>query len=84
MTARPYAAGIPGQVRVIYAPFLLAFSGVEVLGIEQDVTYRAFMFDPATGDEHDFGPTIVPDSDGKWSTGAFKIFQDWVLVLERI
>ncbi|WP_177245910.1 DUF4038 domain-containing protein [Paenibacillus sp. BC26] len=83
VTARPFAAGIPGQVRVIYAPFLLAFGGVEVLGIEQDVSYRAFMFDPATGDEHDFGQ-IIPDADGRWSTGAFKIFQDWVLVLERV
>ncbi|AZN39982.1 apiosidase-like domain-containing protein [Paenibacillus albus] len=85
LMAKPYAAGIPGEVRVIYAPFLMAFGGVEVLALEaeEDVAYRAFFFDPATGDEYDFG-RITPDGDGKWQTGPAKIFQDWVLVLERM
>ncbi|MBO9608414.1 MAG: DUF4038 domain-containing protein [Paenibacillaceae bacterium] len=83
IVAKPLAAGIPGKVRLIYMPFLLAFSGVEIREIEPDVPYRAFFYDPSKGTELDLG-RVAPDADGKWATGITKVFQDWVLVLERI
>ncbi|MBM7566861.1 DUF4038 domain-containing protein [Paenibacillus sacheonensis] len=80
--ARPYAAGIPGEVRVIYASIHMVFPGLTVRGIEPDVRYRAFLFDPATGEETDRG-IVEPDAEGTWYTGPLPVFHDWVLVLER-
>lgn len=83
---RPFAAGIPGQVRVIFAPFpatRTAWEGVLVRGIEGNVNYRAYYFDPINGDEFDLGK-VTPDQDGNWRSGTTRIVQDWVLVLERI
>ncbi|QHW33768.1 DUF4038 domain-containing protein [Paenibacillus rhizovicinus] len=79
--ARPHASGIPGQIRVIYAPFHLA-GGLEVQAIEADVPYRVFFFDPSTGEEHDMG-RVVPSEEGKWRCSQTRVFQDWVIVLER-
>lgn len=80
--ARPYAAGIPGEVRIIYASIHMVFPGLTVREIEPDVSYRAFLFDPATGEEIDKG-IVAPDADGTWQTGSLPVFHDWVLVLER-
>ncbi|MCQ6557214.1 apiosidase-like domain-containing protein [Paenibacillus mendelii] len=81
--SRVYAAGITGEVRVIYAPMHLAFSGVTVRELEDVIPYRAYAFDPATADVYDMG-RIQVNKDGTWSSGRLKIFQDWVLVIERI
>ncbi|MBO7744629.1 DUF4038 domain-containing protein [Paenibacillus sp. MWE-103] len=80
--ARPYAAGIPGEVRIVYAPIHSVFPGLTVRELEPDVPYRAFLFDPATGEEYDLG-RIVPEAGGTWPTGSLPVFHDWVLVLER-
>lgn len=79
----PYAAGIPGEVRVVFLPWY--HPNVTLKGLEQDVSYRAFLFNPVNGEEHDLG-TTSPDAGGEWKMprSTLPVFQDWVLVLERL
>lgn len=79
-----FAAGIPGEVRVIFRPFLGgAFFGDDlVYGLEKDVPYEAFYFNPINGNEIRLG-VIVPDEEGTWRSPRVNAFQDWVLVVER-
>jgi len=78
----PYAAGIPGELRVIYWPCMWGLPKVKA--VEPDVGYRAFLFNPADGTEVDMG-AVTPDADGDWSLPLSRppIYQDWVLVLEK-
>lgn len=52
-----FAAGIPGEVRFIYQPrrTIYNWQGTVVNGVESDVDYTAFYFDPATGRRFDQG-----------------------------
>ena len=77
-----YAAGIAGQVRVIYLP--VGVWPPTVKDIEPKADYRAFLFDPTHGDEYDLGQVEV-DANGDWTPSIPRqpIFQDWVLVLEK-
>ncbi len=83
-----YAAGIPGEVRVIYLP-IFVWRGGKIKGLETGVAYRASLFNPADGAETDLG-VITPDAAGDWEmlTGPdgvqqpLPLYQDWVLVLE--
>ncbi len=82
----PYAAGIPGEVRVVYFPWSTAAAWLRegaftLKGLEPDVAYRSFFFDPTSGREHPCD--LVPDSTGDASVSHPPIMQDWVLVLER-
>ena len=79
--ARPFAGGIPGEVRVFFLPS--GVWGVTLTGIEADAGYRAFLFSPVDGSEQDLG-AVEPDAAGKWKPPLARapIFQDWVLVLE--
>ena len=79
---QPYAAGIPGEVRVIYLPVCLR--DFVVTNVEPDVPYRAFLFNPADGTEQDLGPAKV-DEQGLWRLPLprLPIYQDWVLALEK-
>ncbi len=54
---------------------------VWVCGIDPEISYRAFFFDPVTGDEVEIGRVHV-DGDGRWYSPEPPIFQDWVLVME--
>jgi len=76
----PYAAGIPGEVRVIFIPLL--FDRLKVTSLERDVAYRAYYFDPATGKRRDVGEA-KPDSSGTWQAPLTPTFADWILVLEK-
>jgi hypothetical protein len=78
----PYAAGIPGEVRIFFLPWFTPT--VRVKGLEPGVHYRAFLFNPADGSEQDLGH-VAPDTAGDWPLplARLPIFQDWVLVLER-
>jgi len=80
----PYAAGVPGQVRVIYIPAeasWIAWRGAMLIkGLEADVTYRATYFNPVNGAEHDLG-SVAGGAD--YVVPKPPVFQDWVLVLER-
>ena len=55
-----FAAGIPGQVRFIYTPNrgVYNWKGLLVKGLEPDVSYRAFYFDPVRGTRDDLGTVI--------------------------
>ena len=77
----PYAAGIPGELRVIFIPLL--FDPPKVKSLELGVAYRAFYFDPSTGNQRDLGK-VEPDATGTWQAPLTPTFKDWVLVLEKI
>jgi len=82
----PYAAGIPGQVRIVYIPAgssWAAWAGrMHIRGLEVGLSYRARFFDPRTGDEYDLG-VAAGDAAGDYVVPKPPIFQDWVLILER-
>ncbi len=52
-----YAAGIPGEVRFIYQPRrgVYNWNGTIVKGIERDVPYHAFYFNPTDAKRYDAG-----------------------------
>jgi hypothetical protein len=75
----PFAAGIPGELRLIYVP---AYQWrVTVKSLERGMSYRAFLFDPATGQEMSLGEARG-DEQGDWTTPILPKFQDWLLILE--
>ena len=79
-----FAAGIPGQVRIIYfyePTFPWLDKRISILAIEPDVIYSAFFWDPRTGDEHPIGK-IEPDTNYCWQVPLQPTFNDWVLVFE--
>jgi hypothetical protein len=75
----PYAAGVPGTVRVVYMPRPLA---VTIHRLEPDRPYVARAFDPVSGRKTELGP-IHPDDRGDSTVSPPRDAQaDWVLVLE--
>jgi len=91
---QPYMAGVPGKVRIAYLPEkcfgslfphqpeLAKGPSLRIKGIEKEATYRAFYFDPRSGEEYDIG-AVVPNQQGEWQPPkAPPIIQDWVLVME--
>lgn len=78
-TMLPYAAGIPGEVRIIYIPYGASVS--KVADIEPGLPYRAFYFSPIDGKQCDLG--TIELTSGVWQVPAAPSNeQDWVLVLE--
>ena len=81
---RPFAAGIPGEVRVIYFYWPTFQAGLyRVTALESDITYRAFFWNPRSGQEHELG-IITPEPDGSWPVPIQPELKDWVLVFERV
>ena len=86
----PYAAGIPGKVRVIYLPGSTILSQsipeITILGLEREVSYEAHYFNPRTGE--DLEPIVAePSAEGEWKisgglSGPNPSMEDWILVLE--
>ena len=81
-TDLPFAAGIPGKLRLIYmyGP-IWGGTKLNVLKLEPGVTYRAFWWDPRTAEELPAG-TATADADGKWLIPLPPTLTDWLLVLE--
>ncbi len=86
-----YAAGIPGEIRVLYLPRrnIYNWTGPIVKRLEFNVPWRAYYFDPATGRQFDLG-RAVPLTTSSNDRPEFFDFQrdlpspqDWVLVVER-
>jgi len=75
-----YAAGIPGELRIVFVPPMWDPPGVKQL--ESGVTYRAFFFDPRTGKEHPIGD-VAGEADGSWKSPITPTFEQWILVLQR-
>lgn len=79
----PFAAGIPGVVRIIYffkATYAWDANRMQVRDLE--ATCHAFFWDPRTGTEHNLG-LAEPDADGCWDIPVQPTFSDWVLVLQK-
>jgi len=87
---QPFAAGIPGKVVVIYLPKFL-WAQLVVKGLQPGVAYRAFLFNPANGEERPIG-MAEPDANGDWVLQSedpsgpryhiLPLYQDWVVVLD--
>ena len=82
----PYAAGIPGEVRFIYIPGNDSYQvkAPLVKGLEPDVRYRAFLFDPTWGKRIDLGVVERIAGSNDYQPSQLPSPQDWVLVLERL
>ena len=79
----PYAAGIPGEVRVLYLPHRTNRTAV-VKKLESGVNYHAVLSSPIEDGDHDVG-AVEPDANGDWKFPMFwtPYFHDWVLILKR-
>jgi hypothetical protein len=77
----PYAVGIPGEARVIYAPMPRA---VEVKELEKQSKYASRVMDPVSGRMVELGK-VEADERGSWTAKkpAGIEGEDWVLVIER-
>jgi hypothetical protein len=79
---RPYAAGIPGKIRMIYTPLHDSYAPLQkVREIEPDVNYLAYYLNPSNGTRHDLG-AVKADADGSWKVPAPPSNRDWVIVLD--
>lgn len=82
----PFAAGIPGEVRVIYfysPTYQKPAEQNQVLNIEPGIRYKAFFWRPRDGEEYDLG-IIKPDASGTWEIPIQPTLEDWVVVIESI
>ena len=75
----PFAAGIPGELRVIFLPTL--WNPPQVKSLEPG-PWRGFFFDPRTGRDIPI-PEVAPDASGTWQSPIPPMVADWVLVLDR-
>jgi hypothetical protein len=86
-----FCAGIPGEVRMIYVPKrrIYKWDGPTVKGLESNISWHAFYFDPATGRRFDLGILKAKTEAADTSAGPVEFKkklpspQDWILVLER-
>jgi hypothetical protein len=79
---KPFCAGIPGRLRVVYLPKGQPRWGqpCKMRGLEPGVRYTAHFVDPITGR---IEPSVEVTSDnGEWPLAYPPILQDWVLILE--
>ena len=75
----PYAAGVPGSVRIVYIPKPWP---VAIKKLENGTQYTASHFDPITGKSNDLGAVSV-EAEGTWNQPPPPhVEEDWVLVLE--
>ena len=77
---RPYAAGIPGELRMIYMPML--WDPPRIVKLEQGVSYGAMLFNPQSGEEHDLG-AVKASQAGEWQMPIPPEQHDWVIVLKK-
>ena len=77
---QPYAAGIPGQVRLIYIPFPRS-GDLKVKGLDPGTKYRCFFYDPKSGGEVDRGE-VEADAQRNFVVDRPSLWRDWILVLE--
>ncbi|MEA3400312.1 MAG: DUF4038 domain-containing protein [Armatimonadota bacterium] len=75
----PYAAGIPGELRVIY--LFNALPQPTIRHLEPGLRYRATLIDPTTGEERDHG-VATADEESSWPVPQIEVRRDWLLVLE--
>jgi hypothetical protein len=81
---QPYAAGIPGEIRLFYFPCVVRTAkkvSHTVRKLEPNIKYHAYYLDPITGKEFPVGD-VESTPEGEWVVPNSPIFQDFVLVLE--
>ena len=76
----PSAAGIPGQLRLIFVPPI--WDPPKVLNLESGVNYHAHFFNPRTAEQTSMGP-VSADAEGTWATPIAPTFEQWVIVIEK-
>ena len=74
----PYAAGIPGELRIVFVPPAWDPPTIKQL----DGAYQAFFFDPRTGKDQAIGD-VTAGADGSWKSPITPTFEQWVLVLQK-
>lgn len=83
---RPYAAGIPGELRIFYFPSPLFPWDADrpvVKGLEPGVNYQASFYNPISGART--APEVIGiESQGSWQVTAPSSGQDIVLILEKV
>lgn len=81
-TYGPFATGIPDKVRIVYVP---ESRPVQMQQLEPNAEYRAFAFDPTSGEKSDLAAV---NSSKQLSTKINKperiTSDDWVVVVERV
>jgi hypothetical protein len=79
---KPFCAGIPGRLRVIYLPKGQArwVQPFKLRGLEPGVRYAARYVDPITGRAE--SAINVNSVGGEWPLAYPPILQDWVLIVE--
>ncbi len=76
---QPYAAGIPGKLRIIFMPPM--WNPPKVLMLEAGKSYQAKFFNPSDGSVKPL-EVATANSAGEWQVPNPPTFQDWVLVME--
>jgi len=79
---KPFCAGSPGRLRVVYLPKgMPRWAGAfRLRALEPNVRYTARFVDPITG-QTEPPLTVTPDASGDWPLPYPPILQDWVLVV---
>lgn len=77
---RPFAAGIPGELRVIYVPTI--WDPPKLVALESGLRYRGMLFNPRTGEQQSMGE-IQGNTAGEYQLPKFPYIQDWLIVLEK-
>ena len=81
----PYAAGIPGEVRVFYLPGpavrYINRGEVVIKGLEANVQYRGFYFDSKSGKDYEAVP-LKGDAQGHCVMPKAPVIWDWVFIME--
>lgn len=76
---QPYAAGIPGELRIVFMPPM--WNPPKVLMLEPNKTYKAKFFNPSDGSVQ-LIEAAAGNPSGEWQVPNPPTFQDWVLVME--
>jgi hypothetical protein len=82
----PFAAGIPGELRVIYF-YMPTFAPeyqrqYEVHHLEAGVRYQAYFWDPINDQDYPIDE-VIPDVNGTWTIPLQPELRDWVLVMKK-
>lgn len=81
---KPYCAGIPGEICILYFHEALMRNSPAtfIKGLKSGTSYTAFFMDPRNGQEYPLDD-VCAGAGGEWKIPLPPIMIDWVLVLER-
>jgi len=79
----PYAAGVPGEWRLVYFPKNVPeWKEFWLRNLEPSVQYEAVFIDPTTGQRYPLGE-VRAEVDSRWRVPSGPVLQDWLLLLRR-